>query len=262
MTSLPTNPPPHRVLLLGRAAAAEMRALRDSVFAAFADGEIRAVSSPASIEHFLSNDWKPALVVVCQSHPDEFTPKQVQELIRRFPLARWICAAGLWCESDGRNRNAWPIGVRVPARIAHRRVAIERAVLDGARSPLPLTAGREEAFEYDAVSSALPPSRAGTATVISTDRELRRRFEDDLRIAGYRACDIARSDSPHLILWDADPWNDDRLAELRELRCNHSNARIVALSNFAPPEDEHRLQTAGADFVLCKLETNLPRLAR
>lgn len=238
----------HRILLLGRVASAEMRGVRDAVFAMFADADIRA--TPVMDEDEVS-EWSPHLVVVCQSQPDEFITADVHVLLRRYPLARFVCAAGLWCESDGRNRDVWPIGVRIPARIAAQRLRNERSILDGQQSPLPLTAGREEAFEFD--STAAMPLRSGelNAIVLSPDVDLKQRFETDLRDGGY----VIADDSIDLLLWDADPGLPERLADLRRLRRQHPDAVIVALANFAPPEDEQQLIRAGADVVCGKLTT-------
>lgn len=236
----------HRILLLGRVASAEMRGVRDAVFSMFADADVRA--TPVVDE---DSEWSPHLVVVCQSQPDEFIAADVHRLLRRFPLARFVCAAGLWCESDGRNRNAWPIGVRIPARIAMQRLRNERAVLDGEQPPLPLTAGREEAFEFDATGSTGHRTGALNAIVLSPDAALKSRFESDLRDGGYEVDD----NGDDVVLWDADPWLPERLVELQQLRQQAPEAVIVALSNFAPPEDEQRLIRAGADAVCGKLIT-------
>jgi hypothetical protein len=136
-----------RILILGESSAAEMRGVLDAVLSCFPQVEIRLARSPSQMQD--DSDWSPALIVVCQTWPDEFSRRDVLRLFARFPLARWVCCFGEWCESDGRNRDAWPIGVRVPARDALGRLLRERDVLLQGTPALPLTAGREEAFEFD-----------------------------------------------------------------------------------------------------------------
>jgi hypothetical protein len=91
----------------------------------------------------------PDLAVICQHWPDEFTPREVRELLKAFPLARLVCCYGPWCASDGRTRDVWPLAVRVPAALSARRIDLELEVLQGSRAPLPLTASRDEIFLFD-----------------------------------------------------------------------------------------------------------------
>ena len=92
----------------------------------------------------------PDLVIVCQSWPDEFSASEVTLALCRWPLALWVCCYGAWCASDGRTRSIWPISVRVPVEEAEGRLNHVWRVLTGQRDePLPLTASRDEAFEFD-----------------------------------------------------------------------------------------------------------------
>ena len=99
----------------------------------------------------LSTDLEvaPALVLICQHWPEEYTTAQVQALLSRYPLARMICCYGPWCASDGRTRNIWPAAVRVPLAHAGDRLRRELMVIAGKCPPLPLTAGLDEIFDFD-----------------------------------------------------------------------------------------------------------------
>jgi CheY-like chemotaxis protein len=258
------------ILMIGETSAVEMRGVVDGVLSCFPESEIRLEPLLCESEDAASV-WIPSLVVVCQTWPDEFSQADVLRLFARFPLARWVCCCGLWCESDGRNRDAWPIGVRVPARNALGRLQHERDVLRQRSAALPLTAGRDEAFEFDgwcpagwsssvslsavratAVERTTGSLKAGhqrTAAVLSPDRELRRCFEDRL---GRLDWVIQTSDADCLLI-DADPWNADSADALRRLRDRHPDAAVVALMNFAPPEDVGHVIRSGADGVVPKL---------
>jgi hypothetical protein len=96
------------------------------------------------------DQWFPDLVLVCQQWPDEFSESDVRRLLSLYPLARFVCAYGLWCESDGRSRDIWPLSVRVPVRCTADRMRRELEVVAGLRRPLPLTASRDEIWLFDA----------------------------------------------------------------------------------------------------------------
>ncbi len=92
----------------------------------------------------------PDLVIVCQSWPDEFPMAEVTTALGRWPLAIWVCCYGAWCASDGRTRSIWPISVRVPVDEAENRLNhVWRVLTEQRGEPLPLTASRDEAFEFD-----------------------------------------------------------------------------------------------------------------
>lgn len=96
----------------------------------------------------------PDLVIVCQSWPDEFLASDVSVELGRWPLAMWVCCYGAWCASDGRTRLNWPIGVRVPVAEAEQRLNhVWRVLNEQGGEPLPLTASRDEAFEFDSLTA-------------------------------------------------------------------------------------------------------------
>ena len=121
----------------------------------FFHADVRFVSDPESAERLIDRDrWFPDLAVVCQHWPGEYTAADTEKLLTLLPLARWICIRGIWCESDGRNGTAWPAAICVPARSAAPRIRLERSVLDGTASALPLTASRDENFTFDQLGRA------------------------------------------------------------------------------------------------------------
>lgn len=86
--------------------------------------------------------------------------------------------------------------------------------------------------------------------VHSPDRELRQCFEERLRALGW----VTQMDGDaDCLLFDADPWNVDAADTLRRLRSTHPDAAVVALMNFAPPEDVRAVTRCGADVVIPKL---------
>jgi hypothetical protein len=143
---------PATLLVIGDFLSATMEPVRICVEALIDGGNDArfAASVPGISERPEDSGWFPDLVVVCQHWPEEFTEQDVRRLLRMYPLARVTCCYGLWCESDGRNRDIWPLSVRVPVRSAADRIGRELEVIAGFRRPLPLTASRDEVFLFEA----------------------------------------------------------------------------------------------------------------
>lgn len=138
-----------QVLILQPRLAAEFEPVGVCLERDFAGAVVRRVADVASALREAEAGRHPELIVVCQSWPDEYTPSDVRRLLASFPLARLVCCYGSWCASDGRGRDIWPAAVRVPAAEAQGRLRRERDVLVGKRPPLPVTAGRDEIYEFD-----------------------------------------------------------------------------------------------------------------
>ncbi|MEX0715608.1 MAG: hypothetical protein WD066_03435 [Planctomycetaceae bacterium] len=143
-----TMPDPIRVLLWGDPTPVEMRPVALHLLS------LPVAIVPSSDTFGIDRaafplDDEPDLVVALQSWPDEFPRTVVERAIARFPLARWVCCYGEWCASDGRSRDIWPPGARVPVASARSRIARELAVIRGDLSPLPPTASRDEVFAFD-----------------------------------------------------------------------------------------------------------------
>jgi len=252
-----------RVLVLGNVPSSEMRPVVADVADVFAGSPIRLEPFEQPTDES-DLDWNPALIVVCQSRPDQFTRDTVQRLMARFPIARWVCCFGAWCEADGRTRDIWPTSIRVPARLARSRLLRERDVLTGKRAALPLTAGRDETFEFDHSANRneeLTLPRRMSVAVVSADRELQRCFEARLQKAGLRTVAASGTTEPDCLLCDADPWNEQTAAQFRRLRQRHSQSAVIALANFFHVTDRRAMQRCGADRVLPKLADDRELLA-
>jgi hypothetical protein len=138
---------PSSFLVIGDSSSGEMQPLRTCVDQLIQSGA--NVRFAATMPVDTAPVWFPELVIVCQHWPDEYSRTDVQRLMALFPLGRLVCCYGLWCESDGRTRDAWPLSVRVPVRCAAERIRRELEVLTGVRPPLPWTASRDECFLFD-----------------------------------------------------------------------------------------------------------------
>ena len=248
------------ILILGRTQAAEMQAVVASVRNYVSPGSIQTVSDVETASRLVSGEnWFADLVVVCQNWPDEFSDADVQQLLSLFPLARWVCCFGVWCESDGRNRDIWPPAIRTPARNAERRIRSELAVFKGTHPVLPLTASRDETYEFN---YAVPYSKTTGSRVIvnSPDLEYRRTLEEMLRAAGHHVIRAQNDDIPDVLLWDADPWSERLAGEIQNFCARHPNVAIVALMTFAHPEMIEAIKICGAQNVIPKLTSHVTLL--
>ena len=250
-----------QVLVVGDSRAPEMRRAAAWVGRHFDVARVVRVGRVESaLAQIAEQYWFPHLVVVCQNWPDEFSKHVVENLLAALPLSRVVCCFGAWCESDGRNRSIWPLGARVPARSCVPRLDHELAVLQGAASPLPSTASRDEIFEYDS-PGILPATEPGLPVYMdSPDYELRRWIEDLCRAAGYVVLAQSERDAAVAAVWDVDPWNDETSAQLRDYCRRNLHAAVVALAGFAHPEDEVAIKQCGADAVVAKLSPQVDLL--
>lgn len=247
-----------KILLLGEAALDDFGSVVDFVRGR-AEGEAaRTAGDLETLKRLIKEDaWFPDLVVVLQAWPDQFSTEEVHELIALIPLARIVCCFGPWCDSDGRTRSIWPLAVRVSVPAAPNRLAHELALISNSDGPgravLPLTASRAEIFEFDFAGGAPEREPAMTAAVISPDRRWREMVESVLGRKDVLLRTADSADRPSVVLFDADPWNDERCAALRAIRAANPEARVVACAGFPRADLERGLRQSGADEVWFKL---------
>jgi hypothetical protein len=199
-------------------------------------------------------DWIPDLVVVLQSWPDQYSVEDFHGLLTKFPLARLVLGYGPWCDSDGRTRSIWPLAVRVPATAAVPRLERELTLFETPAPTvplLPLTASRTEIFEFDFGCGQSPAAPAGKVIVISPDRAWREMMQ---RMVGPAAASNGAAEPPDLVLFDADPWDEERAEALAAIRAAVPGGRLVAFVGFPRPDLEAELRQTGADEVRFKLE--------
>jgi len=244
--------PRFQAALIASEQSVEMEPVRETVRQELAGWPVHEYCSlPAFIEAVTSENFYPDLVIVCQGWREQYALGDIQTGLAALPVARWICVVGAWCESEGRHGSRWPLAVRQPIRSFCTRLLGEKAIVLGQRPALPITADREEIYEFDSQTEfpAISPLRT-TASVISPDRELRFWLEDVLRQAGFQL----DGEPPDLILADVDPAAPaESCSQLAVLRQEDAGAKIVALLGRGDRGIETQLENAGADLVLSKL---------
>jgi hypothetical protein len=243
-------------LILGDTAPAEFQPVLDLVQRHVSAGSRRAATDFKTSRQMIGDGWFPDIVIALQAWPDQFSVKEVEELISLCPLARILCCFGPWCDSDGRTKSTWPLGVRVPAAAFASRFEHEVALLadsHDAGPPLPLTASRTEIFEFDFARPASRLSSNQGFSVVSPDRRFREMLMSAIEAAGSGLHESDNTDQTATILFDADPWDNDRATALATSRAAHPRSRLVACVGFPRPHIEDELHRQGADSVWFKL---------
>jgi hypothetical protein len=234
-------------LLVGQASNSEMLPIAEFLRNNRSIRQIETVSSVARINSAACN---PDLVVVFQSWSDEFSKTDVYDLMAQLPLARCVCCYGVWCESDGHNCDTWPLATRTPACTAVKRIRLELDVLRGKRTALPLTASRDEIFEFTACDESEHAEQPSSVAVVSPDSQYRSWLVDLLRAANVETKEL---NDAGIVLWDVDPWNQTADSKLRNYSAANPNVTVVAIAGFVHPSDQQAMQSAGARQVVSKL---------
>lgn len=208
------------------------------------------------------------LVVVFQTHSDEFSSSDVHALMSHLPLARWVCCCGVWCESDGRNRDIWPAAMRVPARVALSRLYTELRVINGQQQPLPWTASIDERFTYDFVADITVPNESPNKLTSSNNcpfvfhiqtadrpyREFLCDFFHSLNLTVVAETEISESNSQTTVMiWDIDPISPKTCADVESFQSQNPTAILIATTSMAHAADLQRAQQLGVAAVIDKL---------
>jgi hypothetical protein len=245
----------YKVALVGNSRNAEIDSVRPAIARNLPDWDVREFCGLAALLESVAADGDfPDLIVVCQSHRDEYSSRQVREGLTAFPVARWICVTGAWCESEGRHGSRWPMSVRVPLRALETRLAIEAGVVKARIPALALTAARDEVYEFDTQRKF--PKRRGkdfAVSIISPDRELRSWLSDLCEQAGYVLADAGGIEQPQLLILDLDPLMEPIDAIIQKRMQQFPQARILALMGLVPEDFARRFEESGEGRVLSKL---------
>ena len=148
--SSPTLPRRKLILVSGNWQTEEQQGVR-----AFLEERRRQDDAVARLVEFptkLPSHEIVSVVIVCLSHPDEFSAATIRRLWDDYPLSQIVCSAGAWCDSDPRTRGLWPSAWRVSATEVHRHLEI---LWSDERRP-PMTASREELFLANAAERRTP----------------------------------------------------------------------------------------------------------
>ena len=132
-------------LIIGQASGMQ-QAVSETLTSVDSATYFQSLSTALSQDH---NPVTPHLILICQQWPEEYTSEEVNQLLTKFPLSRFVVCYSDWCRSDGRTRNIWPGAIRVAPEQSAKRIRLECEVIKGKRAALPITAGYEEVFTFE-----------------------------------------------------------------------------------------------------------------
>ena len=171
----------------------------------------------------------PDLVIVLQDTPDQFPPEDIRQLLSTCPLARLVVCYGPWCRGDGRNRDNWPLAVRVPHTAATSRLDTECRVLSGRDTGLPWTAARTEIAASQYRARQHPNNTVFRFHIVSPDMAWSRTLTDQLACLGGLWVALPHAD---LLLLDIDPWDADSICDYGAVLQTTSAQIAVLLTNL------------------------------
>lgn len=243
------NSPRKMVLIIGNDQTNEMRPVLDAVHEICTEAQIISFIDLQAIPNKVAF---PDLILICQNWPDEFSPNTLNDLVSRFPISRFVCSYSAWCESDGRTRTIWPLGIRVPARSVLTRLQLEWDIIQGNQDAFPLTAGRDEIFLVEAIGSVLQLNSEGNTPLIqvdSGDRAYQLMLEEMIDSWGGRIARGSCSDEVDLILVDLDPWE----LVASQFDSQAKSSPVIGVMGLAHPETIRAATLLGIDAVICKV---------
>ncbi|RMG39026.1 MAG: hypothetical protein D6725_06155 [Planctomycetota bacterium] len=242
------------VLLVVPADSAPADRLSALVLRACAPCRIHSFRSLSEVLRVAPARWIPDVAVVYEPFPGATDARTMVAAFQRWPLTRWVCAAGPWCESAMRRGTAWPPSVWCPLGRLEQRLVAERSALRLGTPVVPLTAERDEVvlFECPEATGArwvhreaageAEPARVGDAAqatgvsffVAAADPALRELIAMSIRDTGgwvawcgidpeefiaAPAADGARAEPAGrgIWVWDVDPWSGSRARTAFEL---------------------------------------------
>jgi CheY-like chemotaxis protein len=244
------------ILLIGDTNRPEFRAATASLI----EHGALSVADLSSALQTVRDGFNPALIVIAESWPGQFSNRELNELRRAAPLARIVGLLGPWLEGEARTGKPWPTMVRVYWHQASARLGRELEAIEDGNSSLwsfPVTASEDEKllFSGDAVQFDSPPTTI--IAICSRHRETAEALSDICASRGWATVWLRNlpADTPlrvSAVLFDVGRGDSAELKTIAKLKAITENAPIVALVGFPRCDDIDRLCSAGASAIVSK----------
>jgi hypothetical protein len=224
----------------------------------------------AEVTHATEAD-APELILLAASRPGVISPRDVERLRRRFPLAGWVALVGSWCEGETRTGRP-PVGVR---RLYWYEFPgwwhAELARWAAGRCPAWAWTS-DSALQFRNPQSTIRnsmPQNNGLVVLDTTCRETGDALTDVLRSRGLATVwSPARDASPQIVGALAGIWEGRQLDDAEALRLENfcrrlqsDAAPVIALLDFPRRDRCQRARELGAAAVLGKPWQNADLLA-
>ncbi len=243
------DPGQKSVLIIGNSQTREMSPVLGAVSEICEETSVFHAPSPGMIS---TEVVFPELIIVCQNWPDEFSASDLNGLVSRFPVSRFVCCYGAWCEADGRTRTVWPLSIRVPARSVRVRIQQEWDIIQGIMKAFPLTAGRDEIFQFEASDKPLKLSFEGAAPLIgvrSGDRDYQAMLNEMMVSWGGQTTHESQQQEADLLILDLDPWE----LVVNQLSAQNFAPLMIGMMGLAHAETITAARLLGLETVVCKV---------
>lgn len=229
------------------------------------------------LEMFESPESPPVdLLVLLQRYPGEFSVELLEKVRAKIPICPIINVLGSWCEGEIRTGTPLPGTVRIYSHQWGKTAELELNAMENRLScswTLPVTSGEEERFlfrkfpiersmDHDPASIFL--AILETPHLSGYDPEMNAFLSELFTRCGYFSIRTKREKiypKPTGIVWDVGIPNpfERTLKELRILRAEYPDVKIVLLCESPRIDEKKRLLEAGAD-VLCSKPLDLDEL--
>lgn len=198
-----------------------------------------------------SADGVPTLVVLAANTSSSWSQTELADLWNRLPLARWIVVHDGLTASALRHDSRFPAACCVPRERLLPRLQREMAILAGRGEPLPLTAGLDEVFVWEAALQRDHDLHGLRVALFTADRHLRDWWEQ--LIEAFRGCCVSLEQAPAAVLWDLDPAIPERESHLRMFRPRDRDCLIIGFRNTVNDRTRAAAEALGIDLLLPKL---------
>jgi hypothetical protein len=194
--------------------------------------------------------WIPELVLLASGHSYSWSEQEFVDLWNALPLARWVVIHDGWSRSAFRHLSWLPSSCCIPRERFAIRLRQELSVLSGRRVAPPLTASLDETFLRDAELPSGISLKGLRVSLFTSDRDLRGWLRNMLEHFG--ATIVTLEQKPSAVLWDLDPWNEDRKTQLEIYRRRDPDCHILGLRNTVHELSTLDAEQHGVDHLLPK----------
>lgn len=194
--------------------------------------------------------WIPELVLLASGHSYAWSEQEFVDLWNALPLSRWIVVNDGWSRSAFRHLSWLPSICCIPRERFSIRLRQELSVLRGRTVAQPLTASLEETFQRDAELPSGISLKGLRVGVFTADRDLRGWLR--ILFEQFEATNVPLEQKPSAVIWDLDPWNDDRKTQLEIYRRRDPDCLILGLRNTVHELSTLDAEQQGVDHLLPK----------
>ncbi len=239
------------ILFIGDAQREEFRAAARSLV----DRGAVIAADVSRAQAIISQGFAPAMIVVAQSWPNQFSERRIEELRRASPLARIVRLLGTWMDGDGRTGKPWPATMLASWQ---RWDARHSDMLPGLS--LPITASEDDRLLAAGDAAHSIPSAQRDSLWIAVHAQSRDTAESLIELCSQRGWNAlwlrnVNAALPSIVdcaVFDARDTSAKEIQDLVNLRTSLGAAPIIALVGFPRLEDVERFQAAGASAIVSK----------